>query len=937
MRGVSPREWPKEIIEATLRTRDCWDPPEIPRLLIGAPAPHNAFGILFDRRKLLETRSAQRSVPGKSISKLNISKTWLERLHYLGCLSILGRRLKFCPFIYRRVFHWEKSSSSANFFSTFFNSSLMSPENAPVRLPVDALEERFRGALANGPVVVTSPTGSGKSTRVPTWCRGRTLVVEPRRVACRSLAQRVAELAGEPLGGAVGYQVRDEKRAANETRILFATPGIVLRLFDELLSSFDTVVLDELHERGLETDLLLALLKHRLDKDPNERQLSLVAMSATLDGQRVARHLGGEHLHAEGRLYPVETRYLPRSPLLPDRRGLESRVRQGIAASVDHEGDVLVFLPGKAEIRACAAALKQESGLNVVELHGGLNLEEQSRAFKPSTQRKVVLATNVAETSLTIPGIGVVIDSGLVRRTRYHQGRGFLTLGPIALDSADQRAGRAGRTGPGLAIRLWAEAARLEARTPPEIHREALASLVLGAAACGSDVDELVFLDTPKKHAVEMARTELQALDALDAEGRLTDSGRELFGLPLDAPLGRLLVEARKDPNVLDDVVDLVSILAGGRSLLRRDQPHAGDGDGEEEDGEEEDEIRSACDASVLLRAFREQPRRCQPEVRREALNLRRRLRRAFGLADEKPAPSGLDRRRLALALLAADPRSAYVARQRGRRLAFSNGGTEVDLGRRSAVAKLEKIEALVVLETRALGVGARDKKTLITAAMPVPLSWLLAAGLGRDRLAGVALKDGRVVARVERVHARRVLDIREEEPEGPLACDAMAELILAGRLFQGSLPEIEERLAVAGLAQQIIVQSEASKMPHWADEVDGLFSGDVPNTETWIRERLIALGVEQSDDLELLSASDLLPPALSEWAAGEIRKEYPSELVITGAAFAIRYDLRKRTALLAQVRGKPHQLPPQFALPRLPGLTIRIEHRGNVRTLREA
>ncbi len=787
-------------------------------------------------------------------------------------------------------------------------------------LPIDALRAPFGQALADGSVVVSSPTGSGKSTQVPRWCPGRVLVVEPRRVACRSLAQHVAELEGNPLGQDVGYHVRDEQRASIDTRILFATPGIVLRIFDAVLKGFSTVVLDEFHERSLDVDLLLALLKRRFKGH-------LVVMSATLEGERVATHLGGRHLHAEGRVHPVTVEHLAERTLLPDVRGLEERVKRAVESSREHPGDVLVFLPGKGEIRSCAAALR---GLDaeVVELHGGLTLAEQSRAFEPTRRRKVVLSTNVAETSVTLPGIGVVIDSGLVRRTRYHRGRGFLTLSPVARDSAEQRAGRAGRTAPGVAYRLWDEAAQLERRTPPEVHRESLVPLLLAAAACGEDVETLDFFDRPKPHAVETAQVELVDLQALDEDGHLTGCGRELFGLPLDAPLGRLLVEARSraesDPAVLDDMIDLVSILSTGRPLLAS-LPS--------EDEDDAGAPTSCCDVTILLRALRERRGRLHADTLREVLSVRKRLRRAHGLEERPPAPAGIDRRRLALAVLAADPRAAHVGRKRGRRIAFSNGGTEIELGRSSAVDRLDEVEAIVVLETRAVGLGGRDTRTLVTCAMPVPLAWLVAAGLGRDRLGELALRDGAVVARIERIFARRVLVVREGVPRGSLARQAIAELYLAGRILKGTLEASRERLRSAALARQIAARGEVV----WAEEVTSRYAGEVPSLEDWVASRTEALGIESGEDLALLSPEDFLPPELPEWVRSEIDRDYPRTLELVGVAYEIDYDLKRREALLRQVKGRAHQLPPEFALPRLPGFSIKIEHRGVVRTLRSS
>ena len=394
-----------------------------------------------------------------------------------------------------------------------------------LRLPIDSIREDLLQALSQGPLVVTAPTGTGKSTQVPRWCAslGKVLVVEPRRVACRGLAARVAELEGSPLGTRVGYSVRDDQRAGPETEILFATPGVVLRLLAPgKLEGFAAVILDEFHERRWDTDLILALLR----RSPGP---ALLVMSATLEGERVAKHLGGRHLHAEGRSYPVEKIHLPGRNLLPERSGLEERVPAALERALRDEGDVLVFLPGKGEIASLSAILKSKYPyLEILEIHGGLTLEAQARIFRPGRKQRVILATNVAETSITVPRITSVIDSGLVRRTTYHYGRGYLTLVPVAADSAEQRAGRAGRLAPGKCFRLWSEKARLAPVTPPEIHRESLAGLFLAAAACGADPRKLDFLDPPREYALEDALEELRTLGALDQGAGL---GREEQGL----------------------------------------------------------------------------------------------------------------------------------------------------------------------------------------------------------------------------------------------------------------------------------------------------------------------------------------------------------------------------------------------------------------------
>lgn len=832
-------------------------------------------------------------------------------------------------------------------------------------LPIDSLEPELRRAVREGPVVVSSPTGSGKSTQVPRWLPGPVLVVEPRRVACRSLALRVAELEGSPLGEDVGYWVRDDRRVGESTRITFATPGVALRIF-ERVDRYGAVVLDEFHERTLEVDLLLALLKKRREeeggRDPDGSRQGLAVMSATLAGERVAEHLGGIHLHAEGRIHPVAVQHLPCDTLLPDGQGLERRVVTALEEARELSGDVLVFLPGKAEIASCAAALAGRGDLEVIELHGGLSLGRQNRAFEPSSRRKVILATNVAETSITLPGIGVVIDSGLVRRTRYHQGRGFLTLVPVAMDSAEQRAGRAGRTAAGVCFRLWDEAARLESRTPPEIHREALAPLVLAAAACGADPAGLPFLDPPKEHALETAREELQALGALEAPGALTDRGRQLFGLPLDAPLGALLAEAEArearevsggrqpegragDSGILRDLVDLVSVLAPGRRIFlpggkrRPDEPPVSP--------------EEACDAVAILRGLRgggtsssgsgSTGRRLDAGTLAEARSVRERLERAFDLGPRPPATASVDRERLALTVLAADPRRAHVARRRGRgrkqRVAWSHGGTEIELARESGVHRTEGVEAIVVLDTLALGLGGGDTRVLATCAMPVPTSWLVTAGLGRHRLGEVVVekragRPHRVVARMERVYARRVLDVTEEVPQGAAAREAVARLFQEGRIFPEAWKRTRSRLEAAALARDLARQG--GRTGQVFREVESLFPDGVPNPERWVRDRLQSLGFESGDDLALLTPQDLTAAELPGPLQAELDRRFPLRIELPDATYRVRYELARKRVTLEKVAGGRTDPPPLAWLPGFQGFAVRVRHGDMLRTLRD-
>ncbi len=722
------------------------------------------------------------------------------------------------------------------------------------KLPVDAVREEFVEQLGRGPVVLTAPTGSGKSTQAPRWCAAngwRVLVVEPRRVACRGLAARVAELEGAQLGTRVGYAVRDDVRMAPESAIVFATPGVVLRwLADNTLASYDVVILDEFHERSLDVDLLLALLLARFSG-------RFAVMSATLDGERVASHVTGSHLKAEGRLHPVQVRYRPGQAFLPDVRGLEERVADAVHAARNDPGDILVFLPGKGEIKRSLDSLRGNRELEVLPIHGGLTLQEQSRVFRSGKKKRVILATNVAETSITIPGVGVVIDSGLVRRTRYHNGRGFLTLSTIAKDSAEQRSGRAGRTAPGVSYRLWSSEAILTERTPPEIHREALTSLVMGAAACGVDVADLPFLDPPKEYAVEAATETLVRLGAMSTGSGITDRGHHLFNLPIDPPLAGLLLEARNH-NCLEDMIDLVAALSVDRALFIAGHRPA----------EEEHDLRKAgCDVVAAILALRTgdpKTHSLNAFALSEARQARRRLRLLFGCKGRGPQATHIERRPLVKAALAADPRSVHIARVRKRTTAWSNGGTEVQLGRESAVPEVRK-DPIVVLESRALGIGARKTTVVITCAMPVLTNWLVKEGLGEDEVQGATIDRGIAYARIGRMYAGARLVQREEVPTGRLAQETVARLFLERRLWRQEkvLEQARERLLAARTLLRLH-KAGLVDLPFF-DPSEMVFQDSVPTIDEFVTKTLGQIGLESGKDLPLLSPDDLLPPDLPE------------------------------------------------------------------------
>ncbi len=430
-------------------------------------------------------------------------------------------------------------------------------------LPIDAVLDELRAALvARNAAVLVAPPGAGKTTRVPLalvdepWVAGRKIIVlEPRRIAARAAAARMAATLGERVGDTVGVRVRFGSQVSRKTRIEVVTEGIFTRLVldDPELTGVAAVLFDEFHERSLDADLGLALAR---DAQAGLREdLRILVMSATLDGARVARLLGDAPVIAsEGRAFPVETRHLGRRPDVP----LERQMAAAIARALDAEsGSVLAFLPGAAEIRRTEAALRErvsDPAVDIVALFGALDASTQDRAIAPPAagRRKVVLATSIAETSLTIEGVRIVVDSGLARVPRFEPDIGLTRLETVraARSSVDQRRGRAGRTAPGVCYRLWDEpqTAALPAFAPPEILAADLSGLVLDLAQWGvGDPAQLAFLDPPPRPALNEARALLSELGALDRNGRITDEGRRLRRLALPPRLARMIVDAARE------------------------------------------------------------------------------------------------------------------------------------------------------------------------------------------------------------------------------------------------------------------------------------------------------------------------------------------------------------------------------------------------------
>ena len=447
-------------------------------------------------------------------------------------------------------------------------------------LPIAAHADELVGLIRTHQVVVVAgETGSGKTTQLPKLCllagRGAAGMVgctQPRRIAARSVARRVAEELQVPIGGAVGYQVRFNDAVGEATAIKFMTDGILLAEIqhDRWLSKYDTLIIDEAHERSLNIDFLLGYLKQLLPKRPD---LKLVVTSATIDTARFAAHFGeAPVVDVEGRGYPVEVRYRPLEGE-GEEDGGQRTIADGIVAACDEImrekgiGDTLVFLPGEREIREAHQALERRKyrHTEVLPLYARLSAKDQDRVFQPGPQRRIVLATNVAETSLTVPRIHYVVDPGVARVKRYspRQKLDRLHIEAVSQASANQRAGRCGRIAPGTCFRLYSEAdfAARPAFTDPEIRRAALAGVILRMLALGlGDIDKFPFLEPPDPRAIADGWQQLNELGAVDAQRKLTTIGRTMAQLPVDVKLARMLVAAQAH-GVLHEMLVIASFL----------------------------------------------------------------------------------------------------------------------------------------------------------------------------------------------------------------------------------------------------------------------------------------------------------------------------------------------------------------------------------------
>jgi ATP-dependent RNA helicase HrpB len=774
-------------------------------------------------------------------------------------------------------------------------------------LPIDAALPALREALtAHRSAVLEAPPGAGKSTVVPLalleapWAQHRRLLMlEPRRLAARAIATRMAHTLGEIPGATIGYRMRLETRVSHATRVEVVTEGVLTRLLQEDpgLEGVAAVIFDEFHERSLQADLGLALcLDVRTALAP---ALRILVMSATLDGAAVAGVLGdAPRVSAAGRIFAIETRYAGRGPpLLPAARGersvhsSERLVAQlTLRALREEQGDVLVFLPGAPEIRRVQSMLEAESaaGITVLPLFGDLPGEAQDAALAPAAQgkRKVVLATNIAETSLTIPGVRVVVDSGLMRRASFDPASGMSQLATrrISRASAEQRQGRAGRTGPGICYRAWSEGAHasLAASTPAEIVDADLAPLALELARWGiREARQLAWLDEPPPATLASARCLLQRLGALDETGSITSHGQAMARLGVHPRLAHMLLEARRLSAV--PLAAQLAALLSERDLLRG-QHAARDAD-----------IRTRLE---MLSGEARDSRAADPSIgraRRSARELERwvvdpAVDAAVGGDAALRGRSADDEVGLLLAF-------AYPDRI-GRRRPGGEGRYALSNGRGAAFAGPQALARQEFIVAAELDDQEREARIL------------LAAPLGRQQLLEYFADRIRCAERIEwstrdqAVLARRTLEldglVLEEKPLSAPAVEAARAQMLRGvrELGIGALPWDRETRDLQ--ARSEFVRRELGDTPQagaWPESSDAAL---LRSLDEWLGPWLD--GITRREQLAGLALADALRARLSYEQQRLLAEWAPTHLTLPGGA-RVRVDYLDESAPLVSVR----------------------------------
>lgn len=778
------------------------------------------------------------------------------------------------------------------------------------QLPIDSLQAEFDQLVNHHHLVVEAETGSGKSTRLPLWSanHGRVLVIEPRRIACTSLAEFLADQSGQPLGKQIGYAIKLHAHYDENTKVVFVTPGVALRWFaEDKLASFDIVMVDEFHERRWDIDLLTAILKQ-------EKQHRLIVTSATLEGEKLANYLDAKRLRSEGRCFPVTVTHRSLdSRYLPNKKGCENDVVRTVKEALeDEEGDILVFLPGRKEITQCAQMLQNINDVMIVKLHASVSDEERHRALTVQNQRKVVLATNVAETSLTIPNIRVVIDSGLERRAVQRNGRTALTLTHISKASAAQRMGRAGRVAEGACICLFGEHAPLELVTPPELHREELVEPMLAAACCGYRLSELQFLDAlPKKSLLSASQT-LRGMEAIDQQGDVTEHGKKVYPLPIDALFADLVtrMQTKSEKEAMIDLAAALSVpaqlhqLQGGESAeaLAQEEPFG-------------------CDASLMIRLVRGEQLpgvNVDVSVLEEAQGLAKQMREVFELP-ELDVASRYKRDELTKAIAKLHPELVFVRRER-RRDALGNGLMEMVVGRNSRFS--DKSEAALVLDSHSVpGRGVKQTLNLASVMLPVSLALLRELELGEWQQGETNYEEEVPRATMHLIYAGRTICTEYQVLQGEVAVQSIVEMIDEQALLPGFAPLRKQQIQ----HWKIYNALGLNQTPVGKSMLDDL------SFSTWLVEQLETLGVESVEDIELFDADDIPFEGIPDWEYQDFAEQFPLKLVLAELKLDVEYFVSRKLVHVIYTEGNRKGDPKRWELPRWSGWKVQYKKASRV------
>lgn len=773
-------------------------------------------------------------------------------------------------------------------------------------LPIDEALPALRDALqAQRAAVLQAPPGAGKSTVVPlallgeSWVEGRRLIVlEPRRLAARAIAARMAATLGEAVGQRVGYRMRLDTRVSSATRIEVVTEGVLTRMLQEdaALEGVAAVIFDEFHERSLQGDLGLALcLDARATLNP---QLRIIVMSATLEVSRVAELLGDAPLvSSPGRMFTVQTRYAgTAAPALPaggprPQHSPEQLIAKLVRRALQEEpGDVLVFLPGAREIRRVQSLLEGLGPeVTLVPLFGDLAAEEQDAALVPARagRRKVVLATNIAETSLTIPGVRVVVDSGLMRRARFDPVTGMsrLTTQRISRASAEQRQGRAGRTAPGVCYRAWSEGAHtaLAAFTAPEIMDADLAPLALELASWGTrEASELRWLDAPPAAQLASARDLLSRLGALDAHGRITAHGREMAGLGVHPRLAHMLLRGRA-LSCLVSAAQLAALLSE-RDLVRGAR------------GAQDADVRTRLE---ILRGEHEVPqadRATLQRARRAARELQRQLSHASRVEETAGADPG--------------PLLAFAYPDRiGRRREGGEGRFVLANGRGASFADAQPLARQEFIV--AADLDDREREARILLACPLSRADLLEHFSDRVRTSETVSWSSREAAVLARRRTELDALLLEDVPLAEVPAEPARTAMLAGvrELGIAALPWGRDTRDLQARSEFVRAAIGAGD-PAWPPMDDAAL---LESLEAWLAPWLD--GVTRREHLARIALGDALRARLTFEQQRKLAQWAPAHLAVPSGS-QVRIDYQDASAPVVSVK-----LQEVFGLPISPRL----------------